>query len=54
MINPDHIHCTKEGRIAEAAREALKDLDESLRDVDTNCEDADEDIDCDDNEEIDI
>ena len=54
MIDPDHIHCTKEGGTAEAAREALKDLDESLLDVDTNCEDADEDSDCDDNEEIDI
>ena len=53
-IDPDHIHCMKEGGIAEAAREALKDLDESLLDVDTNCEDADEDSDCDDNEEIDI
>ena len=56
--DPDCIHCTKEGGIAEAAREALKDLDESLLDVDTNCEDAhenaDEDSDCDDNEEIDI
>ena len=54
MIDPDHIHCTKEGGIAEAAREALKDLDESLLDVDTNYEDADEDSDCGDNEEIDI
>ena len=58
MIDPDHIHCTKEGGIAEAEREALKDLNESLLDVDTNCEDADEDddedSDCDDNEEIDI
>ena len=58
MINPDRIHCTKEGGIAKAAREALKDSDESLLDVDTNCEDADEaddaDSDCDDNEEIDI
>ena len=43
-----------------AAREALKDLDESLLDVNTNCEDADEDVDedadedsdCDANEEI--
>ena len=57
MIDPDHIHCTKEGGIAEATREALKDLEESLLNVDTNCEDADEDdkdSDCDDNEEIDI
>ena len=62
MIDPDRIHCMKEGSIAEVAREALKDLDESLLDVDTNCEDADEDddedsdcdSDCDDNEEIDI
>ena len=58
MIDPDCIHCTKEGGIAEAAREALKDLDESLLDVDTNCKDADEDddedSDCDGNEEIDI
>ena len=54
MIDPDCIHCMKEGGIAEAAREALKDLDKSLLDVDTNCEDADEDSDCDDNEEIDI
>ena len=64
--DPDCIHCTKESVIAEAAQEALKDLDESLLDVDTNCddadedadkdanEDADEDNDCDDNEEIDI
>ena len=52
--DPDHIHCTKEGGIAEAAREALKDLDESLLNVDTNCEDTDEDSDCDDNEEIGI
>ena len=56
MIDPDRIHCMKEGGIAEAAREALKDLDESLLDVDTNCEDDDEDddedSDCDDNEEI--
>ena len=52
--DPDRIHCTKEGGIAEAAREALKDLDESLLDVDTNCEDDDEDSDCVDNEEIDI
>ena len=44
--DPDHIHCTKEGGIAEAAREALKDLDESLLNVNTNCEDADEDNDC--------
>ena len=54
--DPDRIHCTKEGGIAEAAREALKDLDESLLDVNTNCkvadENADEDSDCDDNEEI--
>ena len=54
MIDPDHIHCTKEGGIAEAAQEGLKDLDESLLDVDTNSEDTDEDSDCDDNEEIDI
>ena len=58
MIDPDRIHCTKDGGIAEAAREGLKDLDESLLDVDTNCEDtdedADEDSDCDDNKEIDI
>ena len=58
MTDPDRIHCTKEGGIAEAAREALKDLDKSLLDVDTNCEvadeDNDEDSDCDDNEEIDI
>ena len=56
MIDPDHIHCKKEGDIAEAAREALKDLDKSLLDVDTNCEDDDEDnkedSHCDDNEEI--
>ena len=56
MFDPDHIHCTKEGGIAEAAREALKALNESWLDVDTNCEDADEDddkdSDCDDNEEI--
>ena len=52
MTLTDHIHCMKEGGIAEAARDALKDLDESLLDVDTNCED--EDSDCDDNEEIDI
>ena len=43
MIDPGRIRCTKEGGIAEAAREALKDLDKSLLDVDTNCEDADED-----------
>ena len=54
MIDPDHIHCTKEGGIAEAVQEALKDLEECLLDVDTNCEDTDEDSDCDDNEEIDI
>ena len=54
MIDPDCIHCTKEGGIAEAAREALKNLGESLLDVDTNCEDADEDSNCDDNEQIDI
>ena len=58
VINLDHIHCTKEGGIAEAAQEALKDLDESLLDVDNNCEDTDEDddedSDCDDNEEIEI
>ena len=58
MINLDGIHCTKEGGIAEAARKAIKDSDESLLNVDTNCEDADvdndKDSDCDDNEEIDI
>ena len=59
-VDPDHIHCTKEkeGGIAEAMREALKDSDESLLDVDINCEDADEnddeDSDCNDNKEIDI
>ena len=56
MIHPDRIHCTKEGGIGEAAREALEDSDESLLNVDTNCEDDDkdddEDSDCDDNEEI--
>ena len=54
MLDPDRVHCTKEGAIAEAAREALKELDECLPDVDTNCEDDDKDSDCDDNEEIDI
>ena len=48
--DPDHIHCTKEGGIADTARETLKDLDESLLDVDTNCKDADVDSDCDNNE----
>ena len=31
----DCIQCTKEGGVAEAVREALKDLDGSLLDVDT-------------------
>ena len=50
----DCIHCTKDSGIAEAARDALKDLDESLLNVGTNCEDTNEDSNCDDKEGIDI